>query len=80
MLRSKDQGLSLAATATMLWHRARFHVRQRELSLGLSDLAYSFALWPCSHKVCCTRPLLLSSVRTVSYMPRMHDLRYRVVC
>ncbi|KAL3141970.1 hypothetical protein ABBQ32_004616 [Trebouxia sp. C0010 RCD-2024] len=51
MLTSEDKGLSLASSAKMLLFRARCYLQQRELSLALTDLAYAFALQPCSFEV-----------------------------
>lgn len=51
MLTSEDKGLSLASSAKMLLYRARCYLQQRELSLALTDLAYAFALQPCSLEV-----------------------------
>ena len=51
IMKSEDNGLSLAASAKMLFYRARCRLQQRELSLALTDLAYSFSLSPMSEEV-----------------------------
>ena len=86
MLTSRDEGLSLACTAKLLHLRARYYVRQREMSYALADLAYSFALWPCNIEVTqrqligdCThlvRPLSSTSKRF--YVCMYVTLRYDI--
>ena len=50
-LASPDASLSLGASSKMLYLRARFYVRQRELSNALTDLAFAVSLNPLDDRV-----------------------------
>ncbi|KAL0048367.1 hypothetical protein WJX82_001763 [Trebouxia sp. C0006] len=51
LLTSPHAALSMAATARILYFRARFYVRQREFSHALTDLAFSQSLNPMDDEV-----------------------------
>ena len=51
LLTSPHAALSMAATARILYFRARFYVRRREFSHALTDLAFSQSLNPMDDEV-----------------------------
>ena len=69
-LASPDASLSLGASSKMLYLRARFYVRQRELSNALTDLAFAVSLNPLDDRVYSLH-VLLATQPAVSMLPAM---------